>query len=227
MSKSLGNFYTLRDLLGMGYAPESVRYLLASVPYRKKLNFTFDGLRQAASSVERLRNFRLRLETSSFPPGANDSMSQLARQTEERMKSALEDDLNTAQAQAAIFEMIRAANAAMDAGEVRQDDTKPLLTAIEKFDQIFGVLRDDDAARMKAILEWAQADGGSKEISEELLEAVGTAALSDEQINKKLEQMESARKARKFSESDAIRAELNALGIVVEQVKGGARWKRK
>ena len=227
MSKSLGNFFTLRDLVLKGHKPSSIRYLLSSVPYRNQLNFTFDGLKQAASSVERLRNFRLRLETSSFPPGANDSMSQLARQTEERLKSALEDDLNTAQAQAAIFEMIRAANAAMDAGRVRQDDTQPLLVALEKFDQIFGVLRDDDAARMKVILEWAQADGRSKDISKELLEAVGSAMLSDEQINKKLEQMEAARKARKFSESDAIRAELNAAGIIVEQGKGGARWKRK
>ena len=115
----------------------------------------------------------------------------------------------------------------MDAGQVRQDETKPLLAALEKFDQIFGVLRDDDAARMKVILEWAQADGRSKDISKELLEAVGSAMLSDEQINKKLEQMEAARKARKFSESDAIRAELNAAGIIVEQGKGGARWKRK
>src|SRR5437588_778869 len=227
MSKSLGNFFTLRDLVLKGHKPSSIRYLLSSVPYRNQLNFTFDGLKQAASSVERLRNFRLRLETSSFPPGANDSMSQLARQTEERLKLALEDDLNTAQAQAAIFEMIRAANAAMDAGQVRQDETKPLLAALEKFDQIFGVLRDDDAARMKVILGWAQADGRSKDISKELLEAVGSAMLSDEQINKKLEQMEAARKARKFSESDAIRAELNAAGIIVEQGKGGARWKRK
>ena len=66
MSKSLGNFYTLRDLLGMGYAPEAVRYLLASVPYRKKLNFTFDGLKAAATSIDRLRNFKLRLETAKF-----------------------------------------------------------------------------------------------------------------------------------------------------------------
>ena len=69
MSKSVGNFYTLRDLLGMGYAPEAVRYLLASVPYRKKLNFTFDGLKAAATSIERLRNFKLRLETEKFPEG--------------------------------------------------------------------------------------------------------------------------------------------------------------
>src|SRR5205807_6804753 len=112
MSKSLGNFFTLRDLVLKGHKPSSIRFLLASVPYRNQLNFTFDGLKQAASSVERLRNFRLRLETSSFPPGANDSMSQLARQTSNRMLDAFNDDLNTAQAQAAIFDMVRTANAA-------------------------------------------------------------------------------------------------------------------
>src|SRR5438270_8698497 len=174
MSKSLGNFFTLRDLVLKGHKPSSIRFLLASVPYRNQLNFTFDGLKQAAVSVERLRNFQSRLDTGQFPQGTTEPMAELARDTLQRFRAGMEDDLNTAQAQAAIFEMIRAANAAMDAGEVRQDDTKPLLTAIEKFDQIFGVLRDDDASRMKAILEWAQADGGSKEISEELLEAVGT-----------------------------------------------------
>ncbi len=76
MSKSLGNFYTLRDVLAKGYAPESVRYLLASVPYRKKLNFTFDGLLAAATSIERLRNFKLRLETEKFAGGADDAMAE-------------------------------------------------------------------------------------------------------------------------------------------------------
>src|SRR5947199_531445 len=134
MSKSLGNFYTLRDLVLKGHKPSSIRYLLSSVPYRNQLNFTFDGLKQAATSVERLRNFRFRLTTANFPPGASESMAQLARETIERMKSALEDDLNTAQAQAAIFEMVRVANAAIDSGEMRQNDVQPLLSALAHFD---------------------------------------------------------------------------------------------
>src|SRR5215472_9535320 len=69
MSKSLGNYYTLRDLVKKGHAPESIRYLLASVPYRKSLNFTFDGLKSAQTAIERLRNFKLRLETDSFADG--------------------------------------------------------------------------------------------------------------------------------------------------------------
>ena len=71
MSKSLGNYYTLRDLMGKGHAPEAIRYLLASVPYRKSLNFTFDGLKSAATAIERLRNFKLRLETDQFAEGLN------------------------------------------------------------------------------------------------------------------------------------------------------------
>src|SRR6204780_671903 len=109
MSKSLGNFYTLRDLVLKGHKPSSIRYLLTSVPYRNQLNFTFDGLRQASVSVERLRNFRLRLTSGNFPTGASPEMQSLAAQTIDRMKSALDDDLNTAQAQAANFEMVRQA----------------------------------------------------------------------------------------------------------------------
>ncbi len=74
MSKSLGNFFTLRDLLEQGFAPEAVRYLLASVPYRKKLNFTMDSLRSAETAIERLRNFKLRLETDKFPEGVNEAL---------------------------------------------------------------------------------------------------------------------------------------------------------
>src|ERR1700757_4226466 len=114
MSKSLGNFFTLRDLVLKGHKPSSIRYLLASVPYRNQLNFTFDGLRQAAASVERLRNFRLRLSAAILPEGTTPEIQDLAAKSAERMIAALDDDLNTAQAQAAIFEMVRQANTAFD-----------------------------------------------------------------------------------------------------------------
>src|ERR1700730_9095713 len=145
MSKSLGNFFTLRDLMLKGYRPSSIRYLLASVPYRHQLNFTFDGLKQAAISVERLRNFRVRLTAGTFPDGAGNDMQALANSTVERMRAALDDDLNTAQAQAAIFDMVRRANAAFDAGEIKKDDVPPLLDALAKFDENYAVLNDDDA----------------------------------------------------------------------------------
>ncbi len=227
MSKSLGNFFTLRDLVLRGHKPSSIRYLLASVPYRNQLNFTFDGLKQAATSVDRLRNFRLRLSAGQFPERSNETMRKLARETVERMKAALEDDLNTAQAQGAIFEMVRAGNAAFDAGEVRKDDVPALLGALEKFDEIFAVLADDDAPKIKGVLDWARAEGREKDISQELLDIVASATVSDSEIEKKVAEMSAARVARNFKESDRLRAELTAAGIVVEITKDVVRWRRK
>ena len=225
MSKSAGNFFTLRDLALKGYKPSAIRLLLASVPYRHQLNFTFDGLKQMASNVDKLRNFQLRLKTGQFPPGSSDAT--LARETVERMTSALEDDLNTAQALAAIFEMVRKANVMIDGGQIRKDDVAPFLAALDRFDEIFAVLRDDDAPKMKAILEWAKAEGREKDVSPELLESVGTQSVSDAEIEKKIAEMEAARRARNFQASDAIRAELTSAGLLVEITKDGVRWRRK
>jgi cysteinyl-tRNA synthetase len=227
MSKSLGNFFTLRDLVLKGHKPSSIRYLLASVPYRNQLNFTFDGLKQAATSVDRLRNFRLRLSSEKFPEGASDAMATLARETSDRVRAAMEDDLNTAQAQAAVFDMVRAANAASDAGQVKAGDVKPLLGVLEQFDELFAVLKDDDAAKMKGIVEWAKVAGREKDISPELRELVGAGQLSDADVEGKIAEMEAARKARNFAASDAIRGELIAAGILVENTKDGVRWRRK
>jgi cysteinyl-tRNA synthetase len=225
MSKSAGNFFTLRDLALKGYKPSSIRLLLASVPYRHQLNFTFDGLKQMASNVEKLRNFQLRLKTGQFPSGASNST--LASETVARMTSVLEDDLNTAQAQAAIFDMVRKANAMIDSGQIRKDDVAPLLAALDKFDEIFAVLRDDDAPKMKAILEWARTEGREKDVSQELIDAAGTQSMSDAEIEAKIATMEAARRSRNFQASDAIRAELTTAGLLVEITKDGVRWRRK
>ena len=232
MSKSLRNFFTIRDLVLRGHKPSSIRWLLTQVPYRNQLNFTFDGLKSAASSVEKLRNFRFRLTSTQFSPGSTPQMSQLAQETIDKMKSALDDDLNTAEAQAAMFDMLRKVNTALDAAAAdqnnfRQDDVKPLLGALAKFDEIFGVLKDDDQPKMKAILDWARSEGREKEISPELLDIAGSAQLADEQVNQKLAEMEAARKTRNFKASDALRGELTAAGIIVENTKEGVRWRRK
>jgi cysteinyl-tRNA synthetase len=227
MSKSLGNFYTLRDLVLKGHKPSSIRYLLTSVPYRNQLNFTFDGLKQAAVSVERLRNFRQRLLTGLFSPGSNADMQALAGETTDRIRGSLEDDLNTAQAQAAIFEMVRSANSALDAGGIKKDDAAPLLAALEKFDEIFAVIKDDDGFKMKQVFDWATTEGREKDISPELREAVQSGQLSDAEIEKKITEMGAARTARNFKLSDALRAELTAAGIVIENTKDGVRWRRK
>jgi cysteinyl-tRNA synthetase len=154
-------------------------------------------------------------------------MTTLAEATSKRLRDSLDDDLNTAQAQAAIFDMVRAANAAVDSGDLKKDDVPPLLAALAQFDEIFSVLKDDDAEKMQPVLEWAKAEGREKDISPELLDIVRSAALSDEQINQKIEEMKAARAARNFAQSDAIRAELAAAGILIEQTKDGVRWRRK
>jgi cysteinyl-tRNA synthetase len=123
MSKSLGNFYTLRDLLAEGYAPETIRYLLASVPYRKKLNFTFEGLKAAATSIDRLRNYQLRLKTAKFAEGLNAALVERTEAAARAFDEALDDDLNTAEALGAAFEYIRDTNTAMDHGEFPAGNT--------------------------------------------------------------------------------------------------------
>lgn len=227
MSKSLGNFYTLRDLVLKGYKPSSIRYLLASVPYRNQFNFTFDGLKQATVSVERLRNFRQRLQAGKFPLGANAEMQELASATMDRMRAAFEDDLNTAQAQAAIFEMVRSANSALDSGRVKKEDAERLLAALEKFDEIFAVLADDDDAKMKLVYEWAPTEGREKDVSPALRALVQSDELSESDIEQKVAEMEAARKGRDFKHSDGLRAELTSAGIVIENTKDGVRWRRK
>jgi cysteinyl-tRNA synthetase len=228
MSKSLGNFYTLRDLVLKGYKPSSIRYLLTSVPYRHQLNFTFDGLKQAAVSVARLQHFRQRLSTGTFQPGSNVEMQTLAGETLVRMRASLDDDLNAAQAQAAIFEMVRSANSALDSGQIKKDDAAPLLAVLEKFDEIFAVLKDDDGPKMKQVFDWAPTDGREKDISDELRGTVQSSQLSDADIEKKIAEMVAARNRRDFKTSDAIRAETQtAAGIIIEQTKDGIRWRKK
>jgi len=227
MAKSAGNFFTVRDLILMGHKPSSVRFLLMSVPYRKQLNFTFDGLTQAANSVERLRNFKLRLESSQFADGNNDKVTAIAEKTSAEMTAALNDDLNTARALGAIFDMVRDVNAAADAGDVRKGDIPALLKTLGQFDEIFAVLKDDDAAKVRATVDWAKKEGLAEKISPATAELAKAATLSDEEVEHLVAEHSQARKARDFARSDAIRAQLADNGIILENTKDGVRWRRK
>ena len=211
MSKSLGNYYTLRDLFRKGHKPSTVRYLLASVPYRRQLNFTADSIQQAASSVERLRNFVVRLQEEKFPEGANPAMPARADKAVADFEAGLADDLNTAVALAAIFDLVRDVNTAIDRGEFRRHDASQILTAMKKFDQIFAVIEDHDEARLSALG----------------LGSVGD-AISAEQIDALVAARQEARKQRNFKRADEIRQELADRGILVEDTRdGGVRWKKK
>jgi cysteinyl-tRNA synthetase len=199
MSKSLGNYYTLRDVLQMGYQPEAVRYLLASVPYRNKLNFTFDGLKAAATSIERLRNFELRLKTDKFPEGANADADKRTADSLARFEEAMDDDLNTANALGVLFEFIRETNSAMDSGGFNAANVAPVVALLARFDEVFDILKP------------TVAEGG----------------LTDEAIDALAAERVAAKKARDFARADAIRAELLEQGIILEDTKEGTRWKRK
>jgi cysteinyl-tRNA synthetase len=211
MSKSLGNYYTLRDLFRKEHKPSTVRYLLASVPYRRQLNFTADSIQQAASSVERLRNFVARLREEKFPEGASPAMPARADKAVADFEAGLADDLNTAVALAAIFDLVRDVNTAIDRGEFRRQDAPQILTAMKKFDQIFAVIEDHDETRLSALGFGSSGD-----------------AISAEQIDALVAERQEARKQRNFKHADELRQELADRGILLEDTRdGGVRWKKK
>jgi cysteinyl-tRNA synthetase len=211
MSKSLGNFFTLRDLFGKGYKPSALRFALASVPYRKQLNFTFDGLQQATSSVERLRNFADRLKQGKFPVGQQQSMAARIAKAADEFDAGLSDDLNTARALAAIFDLVREANIAMDKGEFRQGDVAAVQEFLAAFDKVFAVMEDNDGEKLRALGYGTDQSG-----------------LSDAEIDRFVAERTAAKKRRDFATADRIRKELEDRGILLEDAKdGNVRWKRK
>jgi cysteinyl-tRNA synthetase len=201
MSKSLGNFYTVRDLLKEGYAPETIRYLLASVPYRKKLNFTFEGLKAAAKSIERLRDFRDRVNSAKLSAGCDEQIATRASQAIAQFESAMDDDLNTAEALAATYEYVRAANTALDNGQFHEGNRAEAGRVLVLFDEIFDVLTPTPAATPEG--------------------------MPDEEIHALVEERNQAKKNRNFKRSDEIRGNLLENGIILEDTKDGVRWKRK
>jgi cysteinyl-tRNA synthetase len=224
MSKSAGNFYTLRDLLLKGYKASAIRMALISVPYRHQLNFTFDGLADATSSIERLRTFKQRLVVAKLEPGTNDALKDAATKAKSEYIAALANDLNTAEARAPIFELIRAANTAIDQGQLFEGDRDAILDVLAAFDAVFDVLEDGDADLTRKALEWAEREGRMADIAPELLVRQG---LTDEAIEALVAERAQAKKQRNFARADEIRNELAEKGIILEDSKDGVRWKRK
>ncbi len=159
MSKSEGNFYTLRDLLLKGYKASAIRLALISVPYRHQLNFTFEGLIEATNAIDRLRTFHQRLTAGVFPPGSNPALESAAQKAQTEYREALANDLNTAEARAPIFDLIRAANTAIDQGQFFVGDRDRILAVLRDFDAVFDVIEDHDAEPTRRALEWAEAEG--------------------------------------------------------------------
>jgi cysteinyl-tRNA synthetase len=199
MSKSLGNIFTLRDLVEMGYTPEALRFVLMSVPYRKKLNFTLDSLKGAQTSIERLRNYKLRLQSDKLSEGVNEEISKLCAAALAKFESSMDDDLNTAEALAAIFEFVRETNSNLDQGEFLLGNRDGALDLLKRFDAVFDVIEpkaSDDS-------------------------------LDEAAIEQRIAERTAAKKAKQFGRADEIRNELLAQGVILEDTKDGVRWKRK
>jgi cysteinyl-tRNA synthetase len=224
MSKSEGNFYTLRDLLLKGYKASAIRMALISVPYRHQLNFTFDGLVDATAAIERMRTFRQRLTSGSFAAGENAALQEAAKKAQDDYMAALGNDLNTAEARAPIFDLIRTANTAIDQGQLLAADRDAILAVLASFDAVFDVLEDRDAEPTRRALEWAEKAGRLADVAPELL---ARQSLTDESVDALVAERTLAKKQRNFQRADQIRNELAEKGIVLEDSKDGVRWKRK
>jgi len=224
MSKSEGNFYTLRDLLLKGYKASAIRLALISVPYRHQLNFTFEGLTEATNAIDRLRTFHQRLTTGAFSAGSSPAIEAAATKAQSDYREALANDLNTAEARAPIFDLLRAANTAIDQGQFFLDDRDRILAVLKDFDAVFDVIEDHDAEPTRRALEWAKAEGRAADVAPELLAAQ---SITDAEVDALVAERTLAKKQRNFARADAIRNELAEKGIVIEDSKDGVRWKRK
>jgi cysteinyl-tRNA synthetase len=260
MSKSEGNFYTLRDLLLKGYKASAIRSLLISVPYGQQLNFTFEGLAAETAALDRLRALRHRVAetagvyaagngtsngrgagTGNGPglhgPGQYEAVDAAAHgellaathSAQAQFDAALAHDLNTAEAKASIFELVRVANIALDllaahGASLPGENRLAILALLEHFDRVFAVLSTDDAAITAAALAWAACEGRLGEVPESLL---AQHLLSDAQIDALLAERTAARREREFKRGDQIRDELLAKGIAIEDSKDGVRWWRR
>jgi cysteinyl-tRNA synthetase len=202
MSKSKGNFYTLRDLIEKGYSPLAIRYLLLSVQYRKQLNFTMDGLASAQSSLDRIKECVFRMKSSTLPEGTNPQLSAALSAAKAQFEAGLDDDLNTAQALGSIFVLIREINNALTEGRLHVENRNEILQWLSIVDDRLAIIPSD-----------AQQSQGAQR--------------SDAEIEALIAQRSAARKNRDFTESDRIRGKLHDLGILVEDTREGMKWRRK
>jgi cysteinyl-tRNA synthetase len=198
MAKSKGNFFTLRDLLDKGYEPAAIRYLLVSVRYRKQLNFTFDGLKEAKAALDRIKEFVFRLQSAKLKAGSNPKAASAIETARAEFEAALDDDLNTSGALGALFVLIGECNVALASGELQEDDRQEIMKWLKVVDERLAI--------MPQVEQDLQSDG---------------------EIEALVAKLDEARRNRDFALSDKIRKELLDRGIVIENTREGTRWRRK
>jgi cysteinyl-tRNA synthetase len=201
MSKSLGNVYTIAEIAARGHRPSALRYLLLSSHYRKQLNFTWTGMDQAEEAIRRIVDFRARLETVAGS-GVHTRVAEQVAKARDAFRAALEHDLNTAAALAAVFDLVRDVNAAIDAQEISVSEARAVAEAIDRFDQVLGVV------------SLRQAEDSEPPVPVE-------------EIERLIGERRAARERRDFAAADSIRRELADRGVLLEDNPAGTRWKKK
>jgi cysteinyl-tRNA synthetase len=197
MSKSKGNFYTFRDITAKGFSAAAIRYFLLSVPHNKQLNFTFDALSGAEKTVASLRDFRARLSEAKTEPGKNEKLSEAAARALREFETGMDDDLNTSIALAAVHNLSREVNTALARKQVKAEDQRELLDAIDRFDTVLNIFGEQQREML------------------------------DSEIQSLIDERQEARRRRDFGRADEIRDDLSSRGIILEDTKDGVRWKRK
>jgi cysteinyl-tRNA synthetase len=203
MSKSLGNQYTLADLLARGYSPRAIRYLLLSVHYRQKLNFTFESLEGAAGALRRVDEMRFRLQHAEEKGEPDPRIAEAAARLQNDFEAALAEDVNIALALAALFTFVKEVNVAIEEGRIGSGDRERILTVLADVDRVLGLLDPS---------EWPEGQIQDDDAAE---------------IDRLVAERNAARGRRDFAASDRLRDELAARGVVLEDTPQGTRWKRK
>jgi len=197
MAKRLGNYYTVKDLTAKGHNPKAIRYLMLSTHYRQQLNFTFEGLEAAKSTLERLENFVRRLLNADGTSGGEEHKALISR-VQNDFEAAMDDDLNISVALAALFDFIREVNNRLDKNRVNKQEAKEIRELVLRFDSVLGVIG-----------ETCEEEKLPKE--------------AEELIRKR----EEARKAKDWKAADELREQLKAMGIIIEDTAQGVKWRRE